>query len=77
MPKERFKVGYKVLPINPERWPQRNNIGTIVTESTPSMPLIIVEWKENGTSRQWGYLPSEIKRVFLKNEQMRFPFMYD
>ncbi len=73
MAKERFKVGYNVLPINPKCWPQGNNIGTVVIESTPSMPLITVEWKENGTSRKQQYLRSDIKRVYPK--QMLFDFM--
>ena len=77
MAKERFKVGYNVLPINPKCWPQGNNIGTVVIESTPSMPLITVEWKENGTSRKQPYLPSAIKRVFPKGKQLLFPFAED
>ncbi len=74
---ESFKKGDKVELRDPMSRIQRNNIGTVVIESTPSMPLITVEWKENGTSRKQQYLPSEIKRVFPKGKQLLFPFMYE
>ncbi len=74
MAKERFKVGDKVVAINPELWQQGNNIGTVVIESTPSMPLITVEWKENGTLKKSYFTPLDIKRAYQKGQQLLFYF---
>ena len=75
MAKERFKIGDQVVPIEPERWKQVNNIGTVV--DIESTPWVIVEWKWNGTSEKSGYYPEEIKYVPQKNQQLLFSFMYE
>ena len=75
MAKKGFKVGEKVVPIDPERWAQGNNIGTVV--SIESTQFIIVEWKWNGTSERSGYYPEEIKYARQKGYQLLFSFMYE
>ncbi len=70
MAKESFKIGDQVVPIEPERWQQGNNIGTVVEVSTKRITVEWKEWKWNGTVRESFYQPSDIKRWHPKNTQL-------
>jgi len=75
MAKKHFKKGEKVVPKNPERWAQGNNIGKVI--SIEPKPWIIVEWKWNGTSQKNAYYQEEIRYVNQKGQQLLFSFMYE
>ena len=77
MAKYHFNVGDKVVPKDPERWEQGNNIGTVVVAPRP---LIIAEWERNGTKKKSYFVQPDIKHASQtpqKGKQLLLDFMID
>ena len=74
MAKENFNVGDEVVPRDPERWSQGNNIGTVRKLLSTD---VIVDCRVNGKLITTFYPPEKIKHVCQKGKQMLFPFMYE